>query len=346
MEQKIIYANYMEVREWLAGRKIFLVCGNTFDRLRIKECFEGIDHIRYGNYTPNPKYESITEGTALFKQSGCNAIAAVGGGSTIDVAKCIKLESGRDVPFFVMPTTAGTGSEATRFAVIYKDGEKMSVTHDMCMPDTVLFDADALNSLSEYQRKATMLDALCHAIESYWSIRANKESKGYSQIAIQLILENWRGYINKDAIAQGNMLKASNIAGKAINITQTTAGHAMCYKLTTLYGIAHGHAAALCVSKLWVYMLEHLKDNNDSKGYMDLQGMFDELASVMECRNSIDAASLFQSILEELDLGIPDAEASDFNILNESVNIERLKNNPMFLDKDSIDFIYHEILKG
>ena len=89
-----------------------------------------------------------------------------------------------DRRLFAVPTTAGTGSEATQFAVIYYRGEKQSVSHKSIIPDTVLFDPSSLKTLSLYQRKVGMMDALSHSIESCWSINSTNESKEYSRIAI------------------------------------------------------------------------------------------------------------------------------------------------------------------
>ena len=109
-----------------------------------------------------------------------------------------------------------------------------------------------------YQKKATTLDALSHAIESYWSINSNDESKKYSMEAIKIILNNFNKYLDGDNSVNKDMLYAANLAGKAINITATTAGHAMCYKLTSLYNIAHGHAAMLVNSELLPYMMDNI----------------------------------------------------------------------------------------
>lgn len=88
------------------------------------------------------------------------------------------------------------------------------------------------------------------------------------------------------------MLLAANLAGKAINLTQTTAGHAMAYKLTTLYGMAHGHAVALCIEKLWPYMVRHTEDCMDKRGTAYLNEMFRKLADVMDCDSPEAAAKL------------------------------------------------------
>ena len=158
-----------------------------------------------------------------------------------------------------MPTTAGTGSEATRYAVIYYNDAKQSITSKSIIPSTVLMDPNALKTLPVYQRKATMCDALCHAIESFWSVNSNEESKKYSRAAIKGVLKNMQGYFENTEEGNAGMLRAAYDAGKAINITQTTAGHAMCYKITSLFGCAHGHAAILCDRVLFSWMKGALK---------------------------------------------------------------------------------------
>ena len=259
--------NYYGLDAWFSGRKkVLLVCDASIHFLESfnrKLTEVGIPMIRFSDFQSNPHYESVVEGVKLFRKEQCDSIFAVGGGSAIDVAKCIKLYSdlpgdGSDgswlkekavpnnIPLLAMPTTAGTGSEATRYAVIYYEGEKQSITSESIIPDTVLMDPDVLRTLPLYQKKATMCDALCHAIESFWSVNSNDESKEYSRAAIRGVLQHMDGYLNNTEEGRAGMLLAANTAGKAINITQTTAGHAMCYKITSLFGSSHGHASILC----------------------------------------------------------------------------------------------------
>jgi alcohol dehydrogenase class IV len=159
-----------------------------------------------------------------------------------------------------------------------------------------------------------------------------------------MILEYKEGYLKNEDTANEGMLEAANLAGRAINITQTTAGHAMCYKLTSMYGIAHGHAAALCVSKLYPYMVEKIDMCIDKRGTDYLKGVFEELADIFGARSSEEAAYMFGSILRGLTLDTPVANDGDFEILKNSVNPVRLKNNPVMLDIDAIDMLYHDIL--
>lgn len=277
----------------------------------------------------------------------------------MDVAKCIKLYSNmdhsqnylkqgivpNDIIFMAVPTTAGTGSEATRFAVIYFNGEKQSISDYSCIPSSVVIDSSVLKTLSEYQKKATMMDALCHATESFWSVNSTEESQELSAQAILLVLENLDGYLTNTNEGNAGMLKASNVAGKAINITQTTAGHAMCYKLTSLYGIAHGHAAALCVSKLFLYMIEHTEKCIDPRGKEYLGEMFTRLAVAYGCDNPKSAVEKFDKLLGGLKLEVPKAKDEDYEVLKHSVNPVRLKNNPIALDDQAIDTLYHIILQ-
>jgi len=358
MEQRVICAN--EINQWLSGKKALLVCGRSFDQLDIKKYIDQNRVVRFSGFAPNPTYDSVVEGIQLFKETAYNAIIAVGGGSAMDVAKCIKLFSNMDdsinylkqeikanaIPFLAIPTTAGTGSEATKYAVIYYMGEKQSITHISSIPETVVFESSVLHHLPLYQKKATMMDALCHAIESYWSVNSTDESKAYSRAAVKLILEHMDNYLQGESQAEKQILEAANTAGKAINITQTTAGHAMCYKLTSLYGISHGHAAALCASKLWPYMIHHTEACIDPRGQQYLCKVFDEMSGMMGTDSAEEAAGKFQGIINKLELAIPEAREKDFDILKVSVNPVRLKNNPVKLEIDDIEAMYRQILKG
>lgn len=372
MSEQIIYnvsSDYMELEQQFRKasiKSLLLVCDEAFGFLKIAGHLEGlaektgIEIVHFNDFTPNPLYESVVKGIALMHDRKCDAILAVGGGSAIDVAKCIKLYSDMeaDVPYmqqeiipndlklYAMPTTAGTGSEATRYAVIYYNGKKQSITHTSAIPSVVFFDESVLESLPIYQKKSTMMDAFCHAVESFWSVNSNDTSKEYSKEAIRIILDNMKGYLAGDSNTYGKMLKAANLAGKAINITQTTAGHAMCYKLTSLYGISHGHAAALCVARLWPYMVENTDKCVDDRGREYLDNVFAELAHIFGCDNALEAAESFDNIVKELKLGAPEAgNPAEYDILAASVNPVRLKNNPVKLENKAIIYIYHEIME-
>ena len=190
-----------------------------------------------------------------------------------------------------------------------------------------------------------MLDALCHSIESFWSVNSNDESKEYSKKAIQMIFSNKDSYLKNEEFGISNMLQAANLAGKAINITQTTAGHAMCYKITSLYKISHGHAAALCVNKLWPYMSSNISACIDPRGKEYLEKLFNMIAEAMGYDSVENAQTGFSVLLSSLELPtVEGIKEEDFELLKNSVNPVRLKNNPVGLTEDVINNLYHEIL--
>jgi alcohol dehydrogenase class IV len=373
MEQRIISPgeNYKGLDDWIRENgveKILMVCdGSIWYQKEFNAHLEkiektGVEIIGFRDFQPNPLYENVQAGVKAFREEQCDAIISVGGGSAMDVAKCIKLyanlfgdgENGswldadyveNNIPFLAMPTTAGTGSEATRYAVIYYDGKKQSVTSESFIPGTVLMDPNTLVTLPLYQKKATMCDALCHAIESYWSVNSTDESKIYSREAIRGVMEHMDGYLNNTEEGRAGMLCAANTAGKAINITQTTAGHAMCYKITSLFRSAHGHAAILCDRVLFPWMVKNIDKCIDPRGEAYLKSILDEIGVAMGCADGTSGAARLVEIFDKLELEVPTATAEQYVELKTSVNPVRLKNHPIALDEDTIDFLYHVILR-
>ena len=372
MKQKLIIANgsYEQLDSWIGHVNcVFLVCDRSVSFQKISSYFEEVPvhlHVkivRFSDFKPNPQYESVVNGVKLFREEKCDAIIAFGGGSAMDVAKCIKLYTtqpgtGEDgewleqdiktnsIPFLAIPSTAGTGSEATRYAVIYYNGKKQSITSESIIPQNVLLDASILKTLPEYQKKVTMCDALCHAIESLWSVNSTDESQKYSVAAIQGVMNSMNGYLTNTDAGNEQMLLAANMAGKAINITQTTAGHAMCYKITSLFGCSHGHAAILCDRILFPWMIKNTDLCIDSRGEQYLIRSLDMIGWAMGCENALEGAKKLQSIFDYLKLEVPAASEAQFEELKSSVNLVRLKNHPITLDENLIDELYHKILRS
>lgn len=367
MQQNIlsISGEYNKIEKFFQKHMIntvFLVCGKSAQQLDIFKYFKDMESEGkiavnlFSDFCPNPSYESVEKGVKQYLLMKCDCIVAIGGGSCIDVAKCIKLFINMDlnkkfllqeivpnnIKLFVIPTTAGTGSEATHFAVIYDKGEKLSIANRSCLPDTVFFEPNTLNYVPLYHKKATMFDALSHGIESYWSINSTEESKDYSRKSIQLLMKNMNDYFKGEELANQNMLLAANYAGKAINISKTTAGHAMCYKLTSLYGYAHGHAAIICNIALWKYMVTHMDDIRDKRGSDYLYETFESIAKDMECLSVEEAISKLEILVNNMGLE-QKINKRDINQLIGSVNMERLKNNPIYLDTVAIKNIYLNI---
>lgn len=354
-----------ELNALLANRnvkKIMLVRGRSF-RLLPMEGFMNrleIPVVSFDGFASNPDYEDVVKGVDLFRKENCDAIVAVGGGSAIDVAKCIKLYCKMDpmqsylgqrfensgTLLIAVPTTGGTGSESTQYAVIYHAGQKQSVTHESIVPDYALLDPGLLETLPLYQKKCTMLDALCHGVESWWSVNSTSESRQYSKIAVESIVTNYEEYIfGGNMVATERIMFAANCAGRAIGIAQTTVAHAMSYKLTSIYGCPHGHAVALCLPRIWQYMTEHPEKCDDSRGMGYLNGIFRDIAFAFGCGSVQGAISFFDNLLIRLGMEVPTLQNMlDLSLLSKSVNLTRLKNSPIEFNETSIYDSYARIL--
>lgn len=359
--QKILkgYRNIETALKEVGSYNYMLVCDSSFPFLPIKDKFH--PNTVFDQFTPNPLYEQVCRGVEMFNGNHCDAIVAIGGGSTIDVAKCIKLYCKMDstqnylqqeakdsgVPLIAIPTTAGTGSESTRYAVIYFEGKKQSVTHESIIPNFAILEPLLLKTLPLYQKKCTMMDALCQGIESWWSVNSTNESKIFSKIAVQMITQYWENYIfhNTDEATEG-IMTAANFAGRAINITQTTAPHAMSYKLTSMYGLPHGHAVALCLPVVWRYMISHPEQCIDSRGKDYLLTIFDDIAHALDCSSANEAANYMKNMLATLELKKPESKdmTMELEVLTNSVNPLRLKNNPVPFNHDILHSFYHSIV--
>lgn len=358
------YRAFLDQLKAQKTRRLLMVCDRVVSSLPLAPLFEGLEELgvwvtRFSDFEPNPRYESVVAGVERLHRSDGEVILAIGGGSAIDVAKCIRLYSGMtpglcyleqeippvEIPFFAIPTTAGTGSEATRYAAIYYQGEKQSVNHPGCIPDGVILDGKLLKTLPDYQKKSAMMDALCHGIESAWSLHSDERSRQDSLEAIRRIMAWMDPYLRGEEQAAEEMLLAANLAGRAINAAQTTAGHAMSYKLTSFYRLAHGHSAALCLPHLWRYMRRHLERCVDPRGPGHLAGVFVELAEAIGCPAEQYPEDRLAELLRELGLKPPPRwDQADIPKLAASVNPVRLKNNPVALDEVALAWLYKEIL--
>ena len=304
----------------------------------------------FSEFHPNPDLSDTEAGAEIFRREGCDGLVSVGGGSSIDTAKAIKArmnaKTEEDVirsslafetscPHSAVPGTAGTGSEATQFAVVYVNGKKVSLKHAELRPDGVVLDASLLDSLPLYHKKSCALDALAQGIESYWSKGSNDDSRVHAYLAVIGVLDNLKAYLEGDPHAAEEMLDASFQSGKAIQITKTTAAHAMSYMLTKKLGLAHGHACMVTLPTLWEMMLDH----------DEMKDTLKDLSEKMRLGDPLMAPRLLKGILYDLEMTIP--PVPDEELLDElagSVNVERLSNHPVSMTKEEIKDAYRRAM--
>jgi len=274
---------------------------------------------------------------AAFLESGASVILAVGGGSIIDLAKSVMLrciEQSLPTPVLaVVPTTAGSGSEATSFAVVYDGKKKLSLQHPGLLPSLVLLDAGLTLTLSSRNTAISGIDAFAQAIESFWNINATEESRRYASEAITLLRDWLPVAINDPSInIREKILLAAHLAGKAINITKTTGPHALSYYLTAHHGVPHGQAVALFLPLFFIY-------NNENTGLNDLLNVTGKEEASLFVRGIIKNLGL-ATTLHELTI---DSEEIWDELLSE-VNQERFKNNPVAFDKPRLKELCRRLL--
>lgn len=320
-----------------APSKILFVSSREYDRFGYRRAIDelGISTVAFTDFEPCPEVSSVMKGVEMLKNEKCNFIVTVGGGSAMDVAKAIKHFSECDIKILAVPTTAGTGAEVTRFAVLYNNGDKESVRSWDIIPDFHIFDYTALATLPYEQRVVTAFDAFSHSVEAFWSVNATEESREYSKQSLELFNDYFDAFLNDDKASYEPMMKCSELAGRAINIAQTTAPHAMSYKLHKLKGFYHGRAVVLCLAYIWQYMLE----NCDT---VELQLLLAETEIISQYTP--------ESLIERLkalglcrDLTMTRAQLDE--TVN-GVNIERMGNHPMKFDLSDIEKIYSSFIEA
>ena len=172
------------------GKRVFLVTGLHYESAGKNLLDNKIPFIHYLKKGVNVNDDEAHLALLAFKESGADTILAIGGGSVIDLAKTIiyqlvKQEEKKPL-FVVAPTTAGSGTEATHFAVMYQGKKKLSLVHPMLLPDLVILDPELSFSLSPYQTAVSGIDVFCQAVESYWNKNAGDVSKSFSTESILL----------------------------------------------------------------------------------------------------------------------------------------------------------------
>lgn len=346
----------------VTGKESFSTCGaREFLNSELKN--EKITH--FSNFRVNPKIEDALRGVKVAIQSQVEVIIAVGGGSVIDMAKLIKaflkspdksyqITRGKiemldpKIPLIAVPTTAGSGSEATHFAVAYIGSNKYSLASQLLLPDHVILDGFLTKSGSNYLKACNGLDALSQAIESSWALGSTDQSRLLALEAVRLCVKNLNNVANnhyKESELQ-EILDAAHLAGKAINISKTTAAHAWSYAFTSQYGIPHGHAVWLTLPHIFNVHLEAEKTKlMDPSSYKTFKNVMNELLELLPIKNPNTAVTDLKQYLSQIKI------ETDFSKLgldkrekraeiSQKVNSERLKNNPAILNQFDISKIF------
>lgn len=321
-----------------------------------------ISYAIYEQNTPNPTIDDVEAARKLFMKSRAKAIIAIGGGSAMDCAKAAGariarprlpvrkmkgiLKVMRKTPLLIaVPTTAGTGSEATLAAVITdsKAHHKYPINDFFLIPDYALLDPKLTQGLPPFITATTGLDALTHAVEAYIGRSTNKMTRRMSEVAVKLIYRYLRTAVNdgKNLYARKKMLRAAYLAGASFTRSYVGYVHGIAHSLGGQYGIAHGLANAVILPQfLEIYgdTIEHKLAVLAKKSGVVPKDTEDSIA----CKSFID---WIYSLNEDFGLPKGFAEIKEDDIPTMAVNADKESNPlypvPVLMDAKELSKVYY-----
>lgn len=230
----------------------------------------GVECFVYDGVEPDPTFTHVDEGLAMLRRQRCDAILVIGGGSPMDAAKIVAARATNDkplarlegllklrrptLPLFAIPTTAGTGSEATIVAVVSDPAThaKKFFIDPRLVPTMAALDPSLMTGLPPHITAATGMDALTHAVESFLAPTSTRQTESYARTAVLLIFRNLATAYRdgSDLAARKAMALASYYAGLAFTRTGIGYVHAIAHNLGARYGTPHGHANAVVLPRV------------------------------------------------------------------------------------------------
>lgn len=327
----------------------------------------GVETVVIGDLPAEPDCDGAGRVIEAFRQTNADLIVAVGGGSVMDVAKLASIMAGssikvrellddpglgrKRVPTLMIPTTAGTGSEATMNSIVAVPEKqvKVGIVNPEMIPDYVILDGSLLKNLPKKLAASTGIDAMAHAVECYTSRKANPFSDLFAKEAAKLIFNNieaaWEDPEAEEA--KTNMLIGAFYAGVAISSSGTTAVHALSYPLGGKYHIPHGVANAMLLLPVMRFnktacrrefagLCEALMGGNDRMTEEEkadwLLGRMEEIIRRLEIPTSL------------ADFGIGDDALED--LVQAGMEVKRLlNNNKREVTDDDARRLYLEIME-
>jgi alcohol dehydrogenase class IV len=329
---------------------------------------EGIQVAIIDEVIPEPPFENLEQIARGIRDQGYDAFIGIGGGSALDVTKALAIMmtntgdvrelvgiekvKNKGIPFILIPTTAGTGSEVTYNAIFtdIRDNVKKGIVSPYLLPDVAIVDAELTVTVPPHVTASTGMDALVHAVESYTAQRASELTDGIALHAIQLISRSIRAavYNGKNIGAREDMAMGSLMAGISLGNAGVGAVHALAYPLGGKFKVPHGVANSL----LLPYVMKYNAIANLEK-FAQIAKALGENIEGLSLRDAAEVAVRAMAKLSR-DVGIPSTLSevgvteNDIPALAEEASkIDRLlNNNPRWLTIKEIDTIYREACAG
>ncbi len=356
----------------LGGKKVLLVTDETVVKLKIADSVlgpleaGGFDVDVWDKVEPEPTMPVAEALTKFARKKEYDSVIGLGGGSSLDMAKVAALmrvnpgdfsgyvegtaPAKRGIPLLAIPTTSGTGSEATATLVVTHKAMKTGITHPFIMPDTALVDPALTLSLPQRVTANTGMDALSHAIEAYMSQKNNTFADAVALQSMRLISGNIRlAYAQGGNIeARGHMAMGSMLGGLSIANSSTCGGHALAYGFAVMKSLPHGFTCAMALPFIMEYNMlaipERLADVAEAMGE-DTSGMGPREAAY----EAVNAVARLNH-----DLGIPlsleelGAKHDEIpKMADETMRIQRLLAiNPRSMNRDEAVRVFERMWHG
>ncbi|MBS3977255.1 MAG: iron-containing alcohol dehydrogenase [Syntrophomonadaceae bacterium] len=312
----------MQFLKEIRGSRAFIVSDGVMEKLGYLQ--KAIDYLNeakiksdvFTAVRPDPDVQVIAAGMNKYLETCADTVVALGGGSVIDAAKGILYslwqfkkaseEEFKKPLFIAIPSTSGTGSEVTNFAVITAEGQKVCIVDEWMAPDIAILDSTCIQHAPQQLVADTGIDALVHAIEAYVSTEATHCTDALAEKAVQLIFKHLKTlYKNtSDSFARENIQNASCIAGMAFTNAGLGLNHSLAHALGGTFHISHGRSNALLLAAVIEY-----NANIDGKtdGYAALK--YARLAAMLQlpARTSREGTINFLQAVKDLkrSMGLP-----------------------------------------
>lgn len=316
---------------------------------RIKKQLSNIQLSVYDNVDPNPTPQNVEGGVEAIEKHGCELLIAFGGGSIIDSAKlmaCIAVNKGtayeyvfqkkkiekKGLPVIAIPSTAGTGSEVTPFAVLSDKEKKLkaAVRNKQLFPRVAIVDPELTVSMPAELTASTGADALAHALEAMWTKKSQPITDYLALRAAKLVFDNLEKACQEpeNMEVREEMSLASLLGGMAISNAMSGPSHAISYPLTSLFGIPHGNACSITLPEV-----------------MEFNALRSEkINRITQLYGPEKMRELFKNVGLKTRLGEFGIKEKDVQAIAEGASASNLENNIVEMKREEIAAILNKIL--
>ncbi len=360
-------------RKYTLNKNIVVIASKFLRRLGILQKInnilvnDGFNCTNYENVKINPTFNSIREISQFTSDNDYGLVVGIGGGSVLDSAKCASILANNEgdvsnylekneeiknsgIPLILVPTTAGTGSEVTMWATVWRNQEgfkkKYSLSNVKMYAKAAILDPEMTISLPPELTAITGLDALSQAIEAYWSKNHNPISDEHALNAISLIIENLEKAYKKPSEIKyrEKMLLGSLEAGLAFSNTKTTVVHSVSYPISAYFNVPHGLACALTLGSFLEF--NSIPDENNLPEAPD---RIATISKLLDANNSRESKERIESLMTNMNLPTTLTQLGiskkDLEILiSEGFTKGRFENNPRKVTKNDLYKILENIL--